>query len=139
MSADKLKAYLETLPNVSRVRIVTVSIKGTSYEGCSYVDSNFGEQPRLYLLGFLPACYKRSTRTAFVIDGADWYVACYMQSAETLNNPQYAPYHPLGFHFMLCRWAVPDGGAIDRYEMRPYNRVPALVTMGININETVLN
>ena len=123
----QLTTWLSQFPTVSEIREINVTIKGTTYNGVSYRDSNFGNEPRLYLLGALPACYRRSSRTAFVIDGVDWYVACYM-TAERITL-QFAPFHPCGEHFMLCRWGVPDGSAIDRYELRPYNRVAA--TLGV--------
>lgn len=107
--------------HISDVRDVRVAIGRAIYDGVSYRDANFANEPRLYLLGDLPAAYKRSTHTAFVIAGADWYVACYMP-AERIT-PEFAPFHPFGPHFMLCRWQVPSGEAIDAYEPRPYTRV----------------
>jgi hypothetical protein len=128
VSNKKLVEWLSQFPAVSDVREISVSIKGTTYNGASYRDSNFGDKPRLYLLGALPACYRRSSRTAFVIGGNDWYVACYMEARRIEENPSFAPFHPCGEHFMLCRWEVPDGSAIDRFELRPYNRVPVLAS-----------
>ncbi len=118
----QLTSWLSQFPAVSDISEITVTIKGTKYTGARYCDSNFGNKPRLYLLGALPACYRRSSRTAFVIDGADWYVAAYMEQRRITE--EFAPFHPCGEHFMLCCWDAPDG-AIDRYELRPYNRVAA--------------
>lgn len=123
-----LANWLAAMPHITCVRDIVVTIKGKRYAGAAYHDAHdAGNKMRLYLLGELPACYRRSARTAFVIDGADWYVACYMQSEETMRDPRYSSHHPHGKHFILCRWAVPDGSAIDRYEPRPYNRVAATI------------
>jgi hypothetical protein len=119
---SKLTDWLLSFPHVSDVREITATIKGKTYIGAHYCDSNFNNEPRLYLLGDLPACYRRTTKTAFVIDGADWYVACYMQSEPIPER--FAAYHPCGKHFMLCQWKVTDGTPIDHYYLKPYDRVP---------------
>lgn len=121
----RIVKWLNSLQQVSDVQPITVTIKGTRYIGASYRDDIFGGKLRLYLLGRLPACYRRSTRTVFVIDNADWYIASYMR-ADRLNAEN-KRYHPFGEMFMLCRWQVSDGSAIDRWELRPYNRVAARV------------
>lgn len=125
----KLTDWLAAIPTVSDIREITVTIKGTVYQGAAYRDANFANEPRYYMLGRLPAYYRRSARTAFVIDGADWYIACYI-TAERIT-PEYAPYHPCGEHFMLCRWQVPNGDAIDCYEPRHYRRVSAICAAGV--------
>lgn len=121
--------WLNQFPQVSNTREIVVTIKGKRYLGAAYRDSVFDNRDRYYLLGELPACYKRSSRTAFVIDGADWYVACYLPKVQLLMlTSEQATYHPFGEYFMLCRWQVPDGRTIDAYEIRPYNRVYATIT-----------
>lgn len=120
---DQLIAYLNTLPHIHNVGPISVVIKGTEYKGAIYDDKD--NRNIMYLLGERPASYVRSSRTCFVINGEDWYITCYMEQKRI--TAQYAVYHPCGASFQLRRWSVPDGGAIDRYEMRPYTRVPTKV------------
>lgn len=122
-----LTEWLESL-KCTNVTACTVTIKGTTYQGASYIDPSHNSQERIYLLGKLPACYRRSTRTCFRVTGdtRDWYVAAYMP-AERLAD-EYLPFHPFGEHFMLVPWGVPDGSKIDRYAERPYARVSATLT-----------
>lgn len=120
----KLTEWLSAMPQVSECRDIVITIRGTRYVGAAYRDSVFGDALRYYLLGELPACYKRSTKTVFVIDGADWYIACYVPADRITADV--ANYHPCGASFMLCR--CPSGDSIDRYnyhrgEHHPYNRV----------------
>lgn len=119
---SKLTEWLAAFDHTSDVSEISVTIKGTTYVGARYTQN---DSVRLYLLGALPACYRRSTRTAFVIDGEDWYIACYMEGGKIAADN--AQYHPHGEHFMLCKWSVPSGDAIDRYEPTPYTRVPTTI------------
>lgn len=120
---SQLTEYLTTLSRICNVQSVQVTIKGTVYEGASYDDGR--TQGILYLLGERPNCYKRSTRTVFVINDVDYYIACYMEGAKITS--QFAAYHPCGANFQLRRWSVPNGGAIDQYELTPYARVQASI------------
>lgn len=123
----KLVDWLLSL-GCKHVKPVDVTIRGATYHGASYVDPKHpGNDERLMLLGELPAPYRRSTRTAFVIDGADWYIATYWNAdhAAKVGRPAVDDMHPFAAEFMLCKWEVPDGTTIDRYEPRPYTRVEA--------------
>lgn len=121
----QLTDWLSSLDHVSAAVPVTATIRGKRWIGARYRGSDFDGE-RLYLLGDLPDCYKHSSRTAFLINREDWYVACYMQ--DDLIPERYAAYHPHGRHFMLCRWSVPDGSTIDQHERRSYGRVPVELT-----------
>lgn len=123
--ATQLIDYLSAMPHIRNVAPVVLYLDGRRYEGAAYDDDGGA---KWYFIGALPPSYRRSSRTAYVIGGADYYIACYMPAARI--TPQYAPYHPFGETFMLCRWNVPDGGAIDKYEVRPYNRVYAFLMSG---------
>ena len=124
-----ISGWLRTLDNVSDVARVSVTIKGTAYEGASYRDAHHGDGERLLIAGELPACYRRSSRVVFRFDGdaRDWYVACYWnaEAAARAGRPLVNEYHPVGANFMLCPWQVPSGEAIDRWDERPCARVPA--------------
>ena len=76
----------------------------------------------LYLVGPLPAAYRRSQRVAFRLpgDGRDWYVAGWYP-ADLPNE-----YHPLGRMLTLRPWL--DGEPIDVWAPRPYRRVDATIT-----------
>lgn len=128
---SKLTNYLQDIESVTECAEITLFLDGRRYNGAAYRDSNFNNEQRLYIIGDLPRSYLRSRRTAYVIDRADWYIACYMESARLATlKPEQMQYHPVGANFMLCRWDVPSGEAIDKYELRPYRRVPALVRPG---------
>ena len=78
-----------------------------------------------YCLGKLPSAYKKSTHTVFTNGGLDWYVAGHMQKSRV--KKQFKEYNKLGVHFMLMPWSVPDGSEIDKYERKPYKRIPMKV------------
>jgi hypothetical protein len=123
-NANDVANYLRTLPNCSGVLPVAVTIKGTRYEGAAYIDEAHNkEETRFYLLGELPACYRRSRHTTFRFDGdsRDWYIAGYMPR-ENLK-PENARYNPCGINFLLMAWN--HSSAIDAHEPTPYARVAA--------------
>src|SRR5262245_15952908 len=74
----------------------------------------------LYVLGALPPSYVRSSRTVYQFDdsGVDWYIGSYYTGAPNA-------WHPAGAMFLMAPWQVPDGGPIDRWQPRPYRRLPA--------------
>jgi len=138
---NALKVWLEQC-GAHDVRPCTVTIGKATYHGAHYRETldiprntpahARGERKytteKLYLLGDLPAAYKRSSKTCFrfIGDSRDWYVACH-STPEVVNDDRFKPYHPLGVSVMLCPWAVPDGLAIDHYEPKPYARVGATI------------
>jgi hypothetical protein len=114
---------------------VNVMIRGKIFAGARYVDVSYYEAGMqgvqngshyigearasdcLYLLGDLPACYRHSSRVAFMLGGKDWYVSGWYPS-DTPNQ-----YHPLGRAFFMREWDT--GDAIDRYNA--YKRFPLTV------------
>jgi hypothetical protein len=116
---------------------VEVTIGRTTYEGVRYKQTRKvlegcrayteGEreyvQEALYLLGDLPATYRRSRRIAFLIDGEEheWYLASWVTDA-TAKSERYGMFHFEGHAaFQIMPWSV--GGKIDEHEERPYRRV----------------
>lgn len=133
-----LAAYLASLPSIAQIVPGTITIKGTDYECAWYTQTSqpvpsapnqsVSHDRRIYCLGKLPACYRRSSHTVFRFpaDIRDWYIACYMDTANLHRlKPEQMKYHPFGEMFILSAWQVPDGSAIDRYETRPYTRIAA--------------
>jgi len=120
------------------IRPVAVAIGRTRYQGAFYRQivavapgcRAYDEGQRshvveaLYLVGPLPAAYRRTRRTVFRLpgDGRDWYVAGYYP----VDQPN--EYHPLGRMLQLRPWTDPSGRAIDAWSERPYPRVEAGVT-----------
>lgn len=120
----KLFDYLNSLDGVDAKHIVDLTIKGKPYTAVEYEQAG---QTRLYVLGKLPACYRRSAKTMFRINGGDcdWYVACYMQKEPI--EPHFAPFHPCGINFMLFAWDHASHKRIDYYEPRTRDRVNILL------------
>lgn len=126
---SKLTEWLSSFPQVSSAGELRVTIRGTTYEAARYVETldHNGKpytQEKIYCLGALPACYRRSRRVAFNFpnDSRDWYIAAYLPR-ENLRAAN-AKFHPFGINFLLMPWGVPDGSKIDSHEARPYRRFP---------------
>lgn len=104
-----------------KVEPIAITIKGTRYMGARYTDRHDPGRVRLYLLGDLPACYRRSSRTVFRFPGdeQDWYIAAHINADRI--TPENARFHPGGANFMLIAWDASD--PIDHYENRPRTRV----------------
>jgi hypothetical protein len=142
-TVSKVAEWLSTLPHVADVHPVSVTIKGKVYHGARYKQTvpiapgcpayARGERAHIaehmYLLGELPAHYRRSTKACYAIEGDDreWYVSSYFQDDVMVHGSKFKLHHPFGNTFMLSPWAVPDGGKIDQYEPRPYARVPLTI------------
>ncbi len=139
---SKLTDWLETFEHISTVTPMTIEIQGKIYEAASYVAKfnttescdayRRGErtywQSFIYVLGELPACYRRSSHVAFTIAGdpSEWYVACYWPGLiyrKQLSDATPTEYQPFGPNFMLSPWNTADGKAIDYYEDKSYKRV----------------
>ena len=124
--------WLRTLPDVQEASPLTIKIGRTVYPAASYhqwrtaPDGGVYVHEAIYLVGPLPAAYKRSRRVALTLPGeaAEWYVGGYFQ--ESNPQPQHAPYHPFGPNVLLMPWRVPSGEAIDAHEWpeKKYRRVP---------------
>lgn len=116
--------WLASLESVASVEAVRVTIGKACFDGARYVDKQTGDS-RLYLLGEVPASYRRSTHVCYNFEGdsRDWYIAYYMPRERL--TPEYAPHHPFGPHFGLFAWSVPDGSRIDSHEEKSYARVAA--------------
>lgn len=136
--------YLASLPGVSDVKPVTVTIGRETFSGARYTDTRHytagmmavqrGERKDgepytrewLYLLGDLPKPYQRSTRVAFTMadDKREWYVASYHDGRDAPAKPPFTPC------FQLAPWE--DNKPIDYQETiggwrKPYRRVAASV------------
>jgi hypothetical protein len=130
MSLSKRVAdYLAGLPGVQEVRPIRLAIGRQRYHGAWYRQARDHngtpyQQEACYLVGGLPAAYRRSTRVAFILpnSAADWYVACYMP-ADRAADPKFAAYHPFGATFQLMPWTAAE--PIDKYEPRPRRRIVA--------------
>lgn len=65
-----------------------------------------------------------SNRRVYVLaDGSHWYVAGYSTVESAKAHPET---DDIGCTVVLCKWDLPE--AIDKYEARPYRRVPMVVS-----------
>lgn len=103
-----------------------VTIKGTTYNAVRYSDAG---RTRYYVLGTLPAHYKRSRRAVYVASNhrQELYIGGYADSDTAENHPKF---HKFGAWFDLSLWYSKckglDGrkfGKIDRDELKPYERI----------------
>lgn len=110
-----ISSWLHSLGYDARPAVSPLRIGSVSYVGAEYRHDTV---QRLYLLGDLPACYRRSSRVVFRIphDERDWFVATYSDAAP--SHPNRPPFGPF---FILHPWTAPE--PIDRYERTPRKRV----------------
>ena len=57
----------------------------------------------------------------------DWYIAAWF--LKTGENVEYHECHPFESHFILALWSMPDDWEIDKFEERPYHRMPMTLTV----------
>lgn len=78
-------------------------------------------QRALYLLGGLPASYRRSHRIVYRLGDSRWYVASWFDR-HTPNQ-----FNPFGRMFQLMPEA--DGFVVDAFEEKPYQEMGAEITL----------
>ncbi len=137
----QLSDYLAQFEHISDVTPMTLTIRGKSYDACSYVAKfNTPVCPLtgsirarrlwriIYCIGGLPSVYRRNTRVAFSIAGdpSDWYIASYwpylyahMHKQDLSAVP--GEHQPFGPNFLLTQWDVKE--PIDKYEPTKRQRV----------------
>lgn len=122
LASTELCAWLNGLERRTHhdARPVKVLIGRQKYPGAVYTD-DVGERV-MYLLGALPASYKRLALYQMLIigerkDNRLWYVRGYFPGRNgDLNDPRYASYHPFGRMLTIRRSNVP--AFIDRSDPR---------------------
>jgi hypothetical protein len=130
-TTTRLVNWLNTLPDCSNATPVIVSIGLTTYVGARYTKTHSigktRKSIRYYLLGKLPRSYVRNHQIVYRCESVhtdyDLFVAGYA-TEETVNNPQFASFHPFGEWFVLHVWDHEAlDSRIDTYdEYRPYPR-----------------
>lgn len=122
--------WLRDNTSVRLVAPVAVKLGRETYHGASYFEPAPRTEAVLYLLGNVPAAYKRSRRVCWQFDGdeRDWYLAAFADAAIAADLPEF---HPFGAWFQLRQWpTVLPGGeraeTIDAYQQAPYRRLRAL-------------
>jgi hypothetical protein len=120
---NKVAEWLRGCPDTSEVSPVTVTISKQTYHGAKYRQR--GGEARLYLVGDLPASYRRSTHVAyrFADDSREWYIGCYWQGGTVPADQE--RYHPFGHSFILFPWVHSE--PIDYGERKPYRRIVATI------------
>ncbi len=64
----------------------------------------------VYCVGAVPPSYRRSSNTVYREQcGAEWYIFCYCDNVEELEQWQQEMYHPVGNSFMLAPLVEPSG------------------------------
>jgi hypothetical protein len=102
----------------------------TPFPGAKYTEDRDGSpEERLYLVGELPASYRRSHKVCYRTADCDrdWYIAAWF--LKTGENVEYHECHPFGNHFILALWSMPNGWTIDKCEPTPYRRMSITVTI----------
>lgn len=137
-SARQVAVYLNTLASVQPgAMAIALEIKGAVYLGAVYrpnaddsTNPHYHQADRFYLLGALPPCKIRRSRTCFTMvneegDPAQFeaFIAAHCDR-QTANSPAYSAYHPFGASFSIQYWCF-DDCKIDSYESTPYQRIDA--------------
>lgn len=124
--------WLKTLDHIEPAGPIGVKIGHSTYHGGAYFEKareGSHREPIMYLLGNLPASYKRSTHVCyrFPNETHDWYVAGFADAAVASAMPQF---HPFGPWFQLRQWPSgisPFDGqeyeTIDHFNERAFTRV----------------
>lgn len=140
-----MKTLLEWLAKCGKhdIKEVRVTIGDKTFEGARYKQTfnyhitmmacTHGEKKEtdtytediVYLVGKRPI-FKRPTCFPNAADKKDWYIAGYLDDTRKITEHM-RQYHPFGENFILRPWEVPSGEAIDKYETKPYNRVPIVI------------
>jgi hypothetical protein len=109
--------WLQSLDSVTGASPVLVTIGRSEYPGAIY--STVDGEDRIYLLGSLPASYRRSTHTVYRFrhDGVVWFIGGYFDKDP---EGQYKAFHPFGHWFGLHKdsLSVTHGHRIMQAEMR---------------------
>lgn len=137
-TADDVAEWLTKL-GYTDVVPMSLQVAKSTYYGCAYTftgtythgmmavlrgDKRAGDtytQPRFYFVGERPSCDKRR-KVCFTFEGKTYYVSSY-HDRKTVTE-----YSPWGLAFMLGIWPTEEYGEIDRYEPKPYERVPIVLT-----------
>jgi hypothetical protein len=136
-----LMEWFESHHGITHAESVRVTIGRTTYDGVlykqtmetprnthAYVDGEREYQREaIYLLGDLPAAYRRRKSTCFTITGdeREWYIGSW-NTREVANDPEYAKFHYEGnAGFQLMPWTADS--KIDDHARTPYQRVAITV------------
>lgn len=138
--AQKVAAWLKSLPNVTLASPVSVVLQNVTYYGALY-PQYIKNTPSLYLLGRKPEIKvkgKTKKNVCFKIpnDDADWYIAGYTDTESVIKKE----FHPFGHNFVISRWYIPpayeDGRSnpyhntrIDEHENHKYLRITIQLNM----------
>jgi hypothetical protein len=127
--AISVAKWLLGLQHIATAVPVVVQIGKHTFPGARYTEDRDGNvEERLYLIGELPASYRRSHEVCYRTSDSqcDWFIAAWF--LKTGENVEYHEAHPFGSHFILALWSMPQGWTIDRYEPKPYRRLPMTLT-----------
>jgi hypothetical protein len=119
---SKLVGWLRST-GAKQVSGCVVKIGKHTFAAARYLDKQHKEA-HIYAIGMLPKTMER--KTCFPFDNQEWFRAGYIKPEGI--KPEFAEYHPFGANFILMPWQVPSGEAIDKYEQKPYRRVPMTVS-----------
>jgi hypothetical protein len=122
--ADQVAKWLLSFQHIAMTTPVTVKIGKHVFPGAKYTeDREASVEERLYLIGELPASFRRSHKVCYrtVDSERDWYIAAWFR--ETGFSVEWRQVHRFGSHLILAQWSMPPGWTIDKFEAKPYRRV----------------
>jgi len=128
--AVSVAEWLLGLQHIATAIPVVVQIEKNTFPGAMYTEDRDGTpEERLYLIGELPAPFRSSHKVCFqTADSArEWYIVAWF--LRTGKNVEYQECHPFGSHLILGLWSMPSGWTIDKYESKPYRRMPMTMTV----------
>ena len=137
--ATKVAKWLLSLQHIAMTTPVRVTIGKHTFPGAKYTEDREGSaEERLYLVGELPASFRRSHKVCYrtADSECDWYIAAWFR--ETGFSIEWRQVHRFGSHFILALWSMPQGWEIDKFDAKPYRRIPMTI-MPVGPNDTTVN
>lgn len=131
ISATTLSTYLESV-GCYDVQPVIVRIGRDAWHGARFKqDILHSTREGIYVLGYAPKSYWRSSRVKFTLEGdtRTWFIASYFPAGQRHGDNDSNEFHPFGAMFQLQPWSHDE--AIDRFEERPYrSQVLTVIAVG---------
>lgn len=126
--AVQVAKWLLSFQHIAMTTPVTVKIGKHTFSGARYTEDREGSaEERLYVVGELPASFRRSHKVCYrtADSDRDWFIAAwFLQQAFSVEWTQV---HRFGSHFILALWSMPQGWEIDKFDAKPYRRVPMTI------------
>ena len=126
--AEQVAKWLLSFQHIAMTTPVTVRIGRRTFPGAKYTeDREASVEERLYLVGELPASFRRSRKVCFRTSDSrcDWFIASWHRMVGF--SREYQEVFRFANHFILAQWSMPEGWTIDKFEPKAYRRVPMTI------------